>query len=170
MPSMGINATLAAWQEFFVVLAGVAAVLLGLVFVGESIQSGNHVRAGRHWDLAYASATSLFYALVIALALLIPEGRPIAQGVLVVVFGLLGLESSRGAFVTARSGQWSKPQLAFRFVAPLTAMIVLIVAGLVLIAGWAPGVWLTAGAAFAQITVGTQNAWDLLLGGTAPSD
>lgn len=170
MPVMDVSATLAAWQEFFVALAGVAAVLLGLVFVGESIQSGNRVRSGRHWDLAYSSATSLFYALVVALALLIPEGRPIAQGVLGVGFGLLGLESSRGALVTARSGRWSRPQLIFRFVAPLAAMIVLIVAGVTLVVGWVPAVWLAAGAAFTHIVVGTQNAWDLLLGSTAPTE
>ena len=167
---MDVSATLTTWQEFFVVLAGVAAVLLGLVFVGVSIQSGNQVRSGRNWDLAVSSATSLFYALVIALALIIPEGRPVAQGVLVVGFGVLGFASSRGAFRTAGSGTWSPSQRRFRFLTPLVAMVVLIIGGMTLVVGWAPAVWLTAGAAFTHIAIGTQNAWDLLLGGAAPNE
>ncbi len=105
-----------------------------------------------------------------SLALLVPDGRPGAQGILVAAFGALGFTSSRGAFGTARSGGWSSPQLAFRFLAPLAAMIVLIVAGVALVAGWGPAVWLAPGAAFTHIAAGTQNAWDLLLGETSPKE
>ena len=66
MGSMDVSATMAAWQEFFVVIAGAAAVLLGLVFVGESIQAAGAAGVGHHWDLAFSSATSLFYALIAA--------------------------------------------------------------------------------------------------------
>ena len=159
---------MAVWQEFFVVMAGAAAVLLGLVFVGESIQTAGRAKSGLHWDLAFSSATSLFYAFVTALAMLIPEGRPVAQGVIVAVFGALGLGSSRGAVGAARSGAWSRP--LFRFGLPLAAMIVLIGAGIGLVAGWEPSVWLIAGAALTHIVTGTQNAWDLLLGATVKTD
>jgi hypothetical protein len=167
---MDVGTTMAAWQEFFVVVAGAAAVLLGLVFVGESIQAAGAAGAGHHWDLAFSSATSLFYALVTALIMLIPEGRPVASGILVIVFGGLGFGSSRGAFGTATSGSWSRPQLIFRFAMPLVAMIVLIAAGIGLAVGWVPAVWLIAGAALAHIVTGTQNAWDLLLGVTVKTD
>ena len=55
MGSMDVSATMAAWQEFFVVIAGAAAVLLGLVFVGESIQAAGAAGVGHHWDLAFSS-------------------------------------------------------------------------------------------------------------------
>ena len=170
MGPMDVSATMAAWQEFFVVIAGAAAVLLGLVFVGESIQAAGAAGSGHHWDLAFSSATSLFYALIAALVMLVPEGRPVAQGVMVICFGGLGFGSSRGALRTARSGTWSRPQLIFRFALPLVAMIVLIAAGIGLALGWVPAVWWIAGAALAHIVTGTQNAWDLLLGVTVKTD
>lgn len=168
MPTMEMSTTLAAWQEFFVVLAGASAVLLGLVFVGESIQAAGRTGTGPHWDLAFSSATSLFYALVTALFMLIPEGRPVAQGVLVVIFGALGFASSRGAIGAAAIGHWSRPQRVFRFVLPLAAMIVLIGAGIGLAAGWPPAVWFVAAAILTHVVTGTQNAWDLLLGVADP--
>jgi hypothetical protein len=43
-------------------------------------------------------------------------------------------------------------------------MLVALVAGAFLAADRRPGLWLTAAVVFVNIVIGTQNAWDLLLG------
>lgn len=151
-----------AWQAYFVALGGAAAVLLGLTFIGASIHLERHARALWHRDLAIASGTSLFYALIIALVMLIPDGRPAAQAVLLLLFAGLGFQSSRAAYVAARARHPSRQALFFRFILPWASMVVLAVAAAGFGLAWAPAVWLVAGVAFVNVLFGTQNAWDLL--------
>jgi hypothetical protein len=160
---MDVLATMDAWQEFFVALGGAAAVLLGLTFIGASIHLERRARALWYRDLAISSGTSLFYALIIALIMLIPEGRPTAQAVLILLFAGLGFQSSRIAFLAARERHPSRQALYFRFLLPLASMVALAVAAVGLALALGQAVWLAAGAAFVNVILGTQNAWDLLL-------
>ena len=160
---MGVLTTMEAWAGFFTALSGAAAVLLGLTFLGVSIHLERRARALWYRDLAISSGTSLFYALIIALIMLIPDGRPGAQAILLLLVAGLGFQSSRVAYVAARERHPSRQALFFRFVLPLVSMIVLAVAAVALALAWDPAVWLIAGAALADVLFGTQNAFDLLL-------
>ena len=160
---MDAAATIEVWTGYFAALGGAAAVLLGLTFIGASIHLER--RAGALWyrDLAISSGTSLFYALLISLVMLIPEGRPIAQTMLLLAIAVFGFQSSRTAFLAGRERHPTRHALFFRFGLPLASMVVLAAASAGLALGWPPSVWLAAGVAFVNILLGTQNAWDLLL-------
>lgn len=167
---MDILTVIDAWEGFFVALGGAAAVLLGLTFIGASLHLERRARALWYRDLAISSGTSLFYALVISLVMLIPEGRPAAQAVLLLLAGLLGLQSLRVAFLAARERHPSRQALLFRFGLTLASMVVLVAASVGFAFSWGPAVWLTAGVAFLNVVMGTQNAWDLLLRAAADED
>jgi hypothetical protein len=104
----------AAWHDFFLAVAGASAALLGLLFVGVSINlaaiTGSErvdlrVRAGQ----AFAN---LNVVLVIALLMLVPEPNPSSIALafaFVAVLGLLRVGQSVYAIVRGRSpglGRW----------------------------------------------------------------
>jgi hypothetical protein len=150
------------WQDFFLALAGAAAVLLGLTFIGASIHLERGVRATWYRDLAISSGTCLFYAMIIALMMLIPDGRPGVQAVLLLLVSGFGAQSARAAYIAARQRHPSRQALIFRFGLPWASMAVLAIAGIGLALSWAPAVWLVAGVALINVVFGTQNAWDLM--------
>lgn len=152
------------WSEFYVAAAGASAVLLGLVFVGLSIHIDRSQDRLPVRGLAIEAATSLFYPVIIALTMLIPEGRPQTQAALLTVTAAFGFWSSGQASIEARRRELSPAALLLRFLVPWLAMIALAVAGIGLAVEWPPALWLVAAATLVHLTVGTQNAWDLLLG------
>jgi hypothetical protein len=157
---------MAEWSDFYVALAGAAAVLLGLVFVALSI----HIERPRGElpvrGLAIEAGSSLFYPLLIALVMLVPAGRPGPQAVLLLLIAVFGLLTTRAAYAEGRARPHTRMGLVFRFVVPLGAMIGLVAAAVGLALDWEPGVWLVAAVALVHVIVGTQNAWDLVLGAT----
>ncbi|MGB8361394.1 MAG: hypothetical protein WCE80_08355 [Acidimicrobiia bacterium] len=161
---MNLSEQLAEWESFYVAAAGAAAVLLGLVFVALSLHFERHRGRLRVRGLAIQSAASLFYALLVSLLMLVPEGRPTSQGVTLLVVSLFGIWTSAVAFGEAHRSKTALVSLVFRFALPLTMMLVLLVAAVLLLAGVRLGVWLVAAVVFFHILLGTQNAWDLFLG------
>jgi hypothetical protein len=165
---MQVEDAIGQWSDFYVAATGASAVLLGLVFVGLSIHFDRSRRGLPVRGLAIEAATSLFYPLIISLAMLIPEGRPQAQAVLLTTIAVFGFWASGAAFLEARRRRPQPIALVLRFLVPWLAMVVLAVAGLGLALTWAPALWLVAAVVFVHLTVGTQNAWDLLLGAAPP--
>lgn len=155
---------IAHWESFYLASTGAAAVLLGLVFVGLSVHFERNSDQARIRALAIQSAVSLLYALLISLAMLVPEGRPASQAVILGVISLFGLWTSGVATVDAVRTDTSTVSLLFRFGLPLVAMILLAVAAVLLAVQQSLGVWLVGAIVFVHIVVGTQNAWDLFLG------
>ena len=167
---MDVVDAIQTWEGYFTVLGGAAAVLLGLTFIGASIHLERGVRATWYRDLAISSGTSLFYALIISLVILMPDGRPTAQAVLLLVFAAFGAQSARAAYLAARERNPSRQALVFRFVLPLASMAVLALAAVALVLAWGPAVWVVAGVAFINVLLGTQNAWDLMLRAAAQDE
>ncbi len=163
---MDTSELIARWESYYVASTGAAAVLLGLVYVGLSLHFERN-RAQRVRGLAIQSAVSLFYALLVSLVMLIPEGRPISQAVLLGMVALFGMWASLSALVDARRGDTTPMSLAFRFILPLVAMVVLLAAAIALAADWRAGIWLVGGVVFLHVVIGSQNAWDLFLGAAA---
>lgn len=154
---------MAEWEAFFVASAGAAAVLLGLVFIALSLHFERHQGRLRVRGLSIQSAASLFYALLVSLAMLVPQGRPTSQGVILGVVALFGVWTSAVGVAEARRSETPPMPMAFRFVLPSALMVVLLVAAVALIGEWRFGVALVGGIVFLHIVVGTQNAWDLFL-------
>jgi hypothetical protein len=158
---------MAEWEAYYLASAGAAAVLLGLVFIGLSLHFERHRGRLRVRGLAIQAAASLFYALLVSLPMLVPQGRPRAQGVILAVVALFGIWTSTVAVVEERRSGPSPMAFAFRIVLPMTLMVVLLVAAIALLAERDFGVWLVGMVVFLHILVGTQNAWDLFLGAGA---
>lgn len=158
---------MAEWETYYVASAGAAAVLLGLVFIGLSLHFERHRGRLRVRGLAIQSAASLFYALLVSLPMLVPQGRPQSQGVILFVVAIFGMWTSTVAVAEARRSGTTPLALAFRFVLPLTVMVALLVAAIALLAEARFGLWLVGAVVFLHILVGTQNAWDLFLGAGA---
>lgn len=162
-----ISETIGAWESFYVASTGAAAVLLGLVFVGLSVHFERRSDSTRIRPLATQSAVSLLYAVLISLVMLVPEGRPLSQAVILGVVSLFGLWTSTVATVGASRGGTGRLSLTFRYAVPFFAMVVLATASILLGLGHDAGVWLVGAVVFIHVVVGTQNAWDLFLGAGA---
>ncbi len=163
MSSIGaIEAALPAWHDLFVASAGAAAVLLGLTFVGLTIHVERRGLDGTRRGLAIGSATSLLYALVASLLMLVPEGIPYVQAAGLMLIGLLGLISAEAALANAREGGLTRARLGLQFALPGVAIGLLLLAGIALALGIEAAVWGAAGVVLVLIVTGTQSAWDLL--------
>lgn len=164
---MGSSELIADWEGYYIASTGAAAVLLGLVFVGLSLHFERNPRKPGVRGLAIQAAASLLYALLVSLVMLVPEGRPTSQALILIVVALFGIWTSMVAFVDARGDDIGAISLTFRFGLPLVMMTVLLGAAVALLVEWRPGVWLIGAVVFLHIVVGTQNAWDLFLGAGA---
>ena len=83
----------AAWHDFFLAAAGASAALLGLLFVGVSINLGA-IAAEERADLrarASQAFANLIFVLLVALVMLIPDPDPGSIGVSLAVIAGLGL-------------------------------------------------------------------------------
>jgi len=104
------------WHDFFLAAAGASAALLGLLFVGVSINLAA-IAVAERVDLrarAGQAFANLIFVLVIALLMLIPEPDPgsIALG-LAVVAGLGSVRVARNLYPVFRGrtrfGNWLQP-------------------------------------------------------------
>jgi len=135
------------------------------VFVGVSIHlSGRRLDSGVRL-LGLESVANLLYPVLVALVMLVPVG-PTAQGVCLLVLSAIGLPGvvyiawQRTRPPRAEPG----PVLVYRYVLPLLAMAVGTAAAVGLMIGWTLAAYGPALFVFLMFIVGTQNAWDLLLG------
>jgi hypothetical protein len=83
----------AGWHDFFLAAAGASAALLGLLFVGVSINL-NAIAAEERADLrarASQAFANLIFVLLIALLMLIPDPDPVSIAVSLAVIAGLGL-------------------------------------------------------------------------------
>ncbi len=154
-----------AWGEFYAAVANAGAALLGLVFVGISIHlSARSLESGTRL-LGVESVTNLLYPLLVALVMLLPVD-PWVQGLCVLVLGMIGLP---GIIIiawkqTRPPRQEPRLVLAYRHFLPLAAVAIGMLGAIGLVVGWSIGLYAPALFVFLMFIVGTQNAWDLLLG------
>jgi hypothetical protein len=158
-------ATIGTWHDFFVASSGATAVLLGLTFVGLTLHLERSSLDVTRRGLATASGTSLVYAFLASLTMLIPQGAPYAHGVLIGILGFLGVVSSTYALRQIQRDperRLGPVAVVLQFGAPVLATAALLAAGIALGFGWAPAVWVAGGVVFILLVDGIQSAWDLL--------
>ncbi len=161
------DAGLGAWNDFFAAVAGVAATLIGLLFVALAL---NPARIGRHGaaglrTYAAQSFHSFLVVLVVALVALIPDSVEDGLGVTLLIVGgsslvRVGLDARRVR--RDPSPEWHGGQALTRFAAPGAAHAVAVWVGWRLLAGDAGAVgWLVA-VVFLLLMSAASSCWDLL--------
>ena len=104
MDPQAFAATLASWSNVFLAEAGASAALLGLLFVGVSINL-NAIGLAARADLrakAEQAFANLLYVLAISLILLGPDSDPIGDAVALGAIALVGLARVARNIVTIR--------------------------------------------------------------------
>ena len=93
MTPQEFGAVLAGWHDFFLATAGASAALLGLLFVGVSINLGT-IAAAERADLRTRAAqafSNLVFVVMIALVMLIPDPEPSVIALDLAAVAVLGL-------------------------------------------------------------------------------
>lgn len=162
---MGLVEALVAWRDFYMVVAGASATLVGLVFVGISIQVGSKPLDARTRLLGTMAVVNLLHPFWVSLAMIVPAS-PVVAAITFLFLAVIGL----AIIINIDRAQARLPRheprvvVAYRFVVPLVAEVVLAIGAVAMIAGARPGVSAPAAYVVLMFVVGTENAWDLLLG------
>jgi hypothetical protein len=106
MTESAFSAAVLGWHDFYLAAAGASAALLGLLFVGVSINLGA-IAARERPDLrsrAGLAFSNLIYVLVVSLVLLFPNPEPHGIGIGLGAIAALGLvRTVRGLFIAFRA-------------------------------------------------------------------
>ena len=92
---MGFEQQVDQWREFYLAVAGAAAVLLGLVFVALSLHLEQAEAPGVPvLGLGSQALINLIYVLLLSLGVLAPYRPPVLPGIAVLVVAAVGLADS----------------------------------------------------------------------------
>lgn len=158
------------WHDFFLAAAGAAAVLVGLVFVGLSINlemimsNPTYGLTGR----ALEAMVLLMAVLIATILLLVPAQGMVLAGVEVLAIGV----ADWVAILTIqlrqlRNWQSLKPSLRWNFLARVVtsqvAALTFVSAGVAVLSWGVVGLYLLVGAVILSFVVAVGNAWVLLV-------
>ena len=155
------------WHDFYVLVGTAAATLIGLLFVGLSL----NIRVIRRdtgvdlQELAGQSGNNFFYVLAVALFFLIPDQTPLGLGLPLLILGLLGLLGTVSHMRKARAQRrmWGKSSIVRRFTMPIVSLAGLVAIALSALSGETAGVYALVLVIIVLLASATQNAWDLLI-------
>jgi modulator of FtsH protease len=158
-------ADIAAWESFAAALAGVCAVLAGLVFLAVSINIERILRVRGLAGRAGESVILFLSAVCLCAFILIPHQPVAALGVELFSAGLVTLAILTAILIPALGIPTRQPRswTITRVVIQQAAVVPAILAGCSLL-GWIPGglYWLAAGV-LCSVVAATANAWILLV-------
>ena len=155
----------AHWTNFAVALAGVAAVLAGLVFVALSVNLERILKVPGLPGRAGETLIVLIGAVVQCGLLLIPGLNHVALGVSLLVVGVLEWAIVTAVSVTGARQPTAEPRswnLA-RVIYVQIATIPVAVAGLLLLINGSGALYWLAGAVLWAVVAGSGNAWVLII-------
>jgi hypothetical protein len=158
---------LAAWHDFFAAVAGVAATLVGLLFVALALNPAVMADEGPAGLRTWAGQTfnSFLMVLVFALIVLIPDTGPVGLGLPLAILAGWGVARVIGDMRRVRSDpapEWHGRQVLSRFAMPLAGYTIALWVGIQSLRGDADAVgWLVATVFFLMMSA-TSNCWDLL--------
>ena len=158
------------WHDFFLAAAGAAAVLVGLVFIGVSINL-EMIMADPTYGLANRALEALILLMAVLIAtclLLVPAPGTVAAGVEVLTVGVVNW-AANVAIQLLQLRNWRSLDPSFRrhFVPRVVfgqaATLPFVVAGISLLSWGAEGLyWLVAGVVLSFV-VAVLDAWVLLV-------
>jgi hypothetical protein len=160
-------AALADWHDFFAAVAGVAATLVGLLFVALALNPAVMADDGPAGLRTWAGQTfhNFLMVLVFALVLLIPDTGPLGLGLPVLILGVWGVARVIADARRVRSDpapEWHGRSVLSRFASPLAGYAIAVWVGTQILRGDADAVgWLVATVFFLMMSA-AGNCWDLL--------
>jgi hypothetical protein len=157
------------WRDFFIATATAAATLVGLLFVGLSINLDEVMAPGRPdlRALAEQAFSSFTYVLLVSLFFLVPEQDPRSLGIEVGTLGVIGL-----ARVLVRLGrglghpgerQWGLRWMGRRLGLPALGYVGLLVVALGMVQLEPDAMSILVTVMFVLLTSAAASSWDLLV-------
>jgi len=161
------------WHDFYIMVGTAAATLIGLLFVGLSLNIET-VRRESHADIQLLAAqtfNSFFYVLMFAILFLIPRQVPMGLGLPLLSIGGLGLLSTVQQLAQTRRSQrpWGKGTIARRFALPIVSLVGVVVIAVSVLFGQPNGLYWLVPVMILLLASASRNAWDLLIGVREPS-
>jgi hypothetical protein len=160
-------AALADWHDFFAAVAGIAATLVGLLFVALALNPAVMADDGPAGLRTWAGQTfhNFLMVLVFALIVLIPDTDSMGLGLPILILGVWGVAR---VLMDARrvssdpAPEWHGRPVLARFASPFAGYAIAIWVGTQVLRGDADAVgWLVATIFFLMMSA-TSNCWDLL--------
>jgi hypothetical protein len=154
---------LAAWHELFVATATAAAALLGLIFVAISFHMREIETRPTLRLRARLNLQALGAVLTVSLAALLPGQGPrwLGAELLAIAFAYFGLVVA-GWRRTAREIHGLPADVRFRVLLQNSVLILQIAAGVSLMIGRGPGLYLEAPMVLLALPVTIFNAWNIV--------
>ncbi len=168
MALLTINSELQEWSAFYSAVAGVAGVLVGLLFVALALSPAVMKDTAPPGLRVWCSETfhSLVVMLSFALIFLIPDPSGLGIGIPIVLIGLFGLRQIRSDILTLRTDpnpRWSQGHAGLRrFIYMIVAEIVAVAIGISLILNRSDLIDLMVLPIFLILINAAINCWDIL--------
>src|ERR1041385_6896172 len=93
------------WRDFYVSLITASATLLGLLFIGVSLNTSKMQSETDYRSSALQAFSSFIYTLVIGFMFIIPNVSPTGLGIPLGVMGIFGLLQTLGNAAAARGSK-----------------------------------------------------------------
>jgi hypothetical protein len=168
MDAATFSSTIGAWHDFFLAAAGASAALLGLLFVGVSINLST-IAADERQDLrtrAEQAFANLLYVLTVSLILLTPDPFPPAIGLgvgFIAVFGLVRVARALPVLGRHHGGSTSLRSLVRRLAWTVVADLLLLWAALSYASSDARITVLVMAATFILVVGAADVSWEMLI-------
>jgi hypothetical protein len=169
MPPTPLLDVLRSWHDFFLLVGGASATLLGLVFVSLTLVIELPVLPDDHDRRLFATPILVHfaYAIVIAAVCLAPWQRQQSFGVVITLIGAVTLRKSVIIVVELARRHTQTPVSVENWIhiglAPFAVALVLVAGGVLLIMGDLRGVMAVATGAFTLDVIALFSAWSLFL-------
>jgi len=151
-----------AWLNFITAQAGVSAALLGLLFIGMSLNLGKIVSIGSLTDRALTAMVLLFVILFLSSLLLMPGLTLFARGLGVFAVGFVTWAGCTLLVLSSRKDQ-SRGRFAVQVFLLQIATLPYLVAGALLMGGQPSGMYWFAAAVLGSLLKALTEAWVLMI-------
>jgi hypothetical protein len=162
-----MHSVLSAWENFYVIIGGAAAALIGLQFVASVLGAELRVVGGESVTRAFGTPNIVHFGVVLlnAAFLSAPWHSVFGVAILIGTFGLAGMAYTLLVARHARRQTIYKPVLEdwiWHAIVPFVAYASMLVSAILLSHAGEETLFLVAAAACLLLCTGIHNAWDSL--------
>ncbi len=157
-----------SWHDFYIMTGTASASLLGLLFVGLSLNLDIILRQEniRLSGLATQTFGNFVYVIFLSITMLIPGQNSLGVGIPLLIMGFYGTLTNGRALVRAvqkPNPAWGAAYVFWRFVGPVLAFLGLLVISYYAFQSNASALYGLIAIIVFLLLVATRNSWDLLV-------